>query len=267
MKKGICFLILLNLILIAAIILLLYNGSKEEEPIVLSITDEATEYIIIGVCRGDYEEKTELYGECVGEDCEKTVVLPFETLEETNVKLFRYYSEGAEICRIDGESYTAPSDLRLLDFKAGENQVSIKYLDYDATYIDLSYPAADIHELSYDSVIKIQDGEDYAAAEITDISYIVDSGFIHIRVKADVQVLPGTEVTAYLITEIIPDVVTLEREYVMQDNVGYYLWTNPENEDEKAEKVYYDMLEMGEDECIIDIDERYINELMRAEIN
>lgn len=267
MKKGICCLVILNLFLVAAIILLLYNGSKEEEPVVLSITDEATEYEIIGICRDDYEVKTELSGQCVGEDCEKTVMMSYETMEETNVKLFRYYSKGAEICQIDGASYTAPSNLRLLDFKDEKNQVSLKYLDYDATYIDLCYPVEDLHDLDYDSVIKIQDGEDYVEAEITNISYMVDGDFIHIQVKADVQLLPGTEVTAYFVTETIPDVVILETEYVTQDNIGYYLWTNPQNEGEKAEKVYYDMLEMGEDECIIDIDERYINELMRAEIN
>lgn len=265
MKKVIGVLLLINLLLLFVIMALLKNSVEKEEYEVKIETDSAVELMKVFLPRGEFKDSRMIDATCVQENAQKTLEIPLRESYEIRIKKGENCKAGDVIAEADGTEIKLETDSRILDYTKSENTLTIQYLDYREMWLE-AYVSVNVYQnLNYESDLQVMlEGESYNG-NIVWLDWQVNNGLVLVKIQTDADILPGTEVQVAIINRIYEDVVYIANNYIMEDNIGEYLYYKEDDPDSKAEKVYLEIIYKGEKYSVIEIDEEYVNGWMYTE--
>ncbi len=274
MKKVIAVVCIVNVILMGSMIALLKSNLEPEKRRIVvenNATDDSN-YVQYLLGQGDYEETVRVQGECIEKEAVQTLELA--VTEESDICLSiskgSDIEEGTVIAVIDDKEVKAQGNWKVLDYSVEKETIKIQYLNYARTSIAAMVPMDIFESLTYDTEVYLELGDEKSIlSKINWMDWHVRDGKVEIHVDAVRPVLPGASVTVKFIKAVYPDVVTVRTEFIMEDNVGLYLYRNiPDAERPELlnlEKVYIKVLLSGEERSIIEIDGVDLNERFYAE--
>ncbi len=265
MKKVIGVLLFINLILLLVIMALLKNNVENEEYEVKIETDGATELMKVFLPRGEFKDSRMVNATCVQDNAQKILEFPVHENCAVRVKKGENCKAGDVIAAVDGTEIKLETDSRILDYTKSENTLTIQYLDYRAMWLEAYVPVNVYQNLNYESNLQVMlEGESYNGS-IVWLDWQVNNGLVLVKIQSDADILPGTEVQVAIINRVYKDAVYIANSYIMEDNIGEYLYYKEDNPDSKAEKVYLEIIYKGEKYSVIGIDEEYVNGWMYTE--
>lgn len=266
MKKVIVVLGCVICVLLGGIVWLLKDNLETEEYHISVDYESATEYLKIYVGRSDYEETKSAEGYCQCDVGEKSEQLVYTNDAVMKVERFQDFDEEETVALIDGEEVVLGCTGKLLDYTIEEQSVTLTYIDYEDFWVSAEVPQELLHDLSYDTTTYVYVGDKQYSATIQWMDWRVVGGYTTVNVKTEAKMLPGEQVRVVFVMDVYPDVVAVKTEYILEDNVGTFLYWQDELSG-VVEKIYFTVVQGGDDYSIIDIDEVYVNGWMLTEYN
>lgn len=266
MKKAIGLLLFINLLLLFGIMSLLKDNVETEEREINIETEDAVELMKFFLPKGEFKDSAVISATCVQENAQKALDVPVQKNFEIKVKKGETCKAGDVLMTADGKEIKLEADARILDYVQTKESVTIQYLDFSEMWLEAYVPLSVFQNLSYESEVQVIVEDEEYEGKIVWLDWQVNGGEVLVRMQSEVDVLPGTEVSVALVKKVYQDVVFVGNSYIMEDNVGTYLYYYEEDEpDAEPQKVYLKVLNKGEKYSIIEIDEGYVNGYMYTE--